>query len=309
VGAGEILDRGTAQRECGRSTVPDRLELFEAQRSRLLGIAYGMLGSLSDAEDVVQDAFLRWQRVPDKQIDSPEGYLRRVVTRLCIDHLRLLKRRREEYVGVWLPEPLVRTDDTPETMTVMADQLSVALLRILETLSPVERAVFLLCEVFGYEHAEVARMLGKTEANTRQILHRARRHITMERPRYPVSGEDAERLLAGFMQAASQGDIETLLSLLAEDVTWYADGGGKVPAATRPVRGAHNVARLVTGLVRKFPGFTTRFVEANGQRSILVFLQGRVFGVLIPHIVGGRIQEVDWVMNPDKLVRIKGSAH
>ena len=286
----------------------DPTEVFEAQRARLLAIAYGMLGSASDAEDIVQDAFLRWQRVHTRRLDLPERYLRRIVTRLSIDYLRAVKRRREEYAGVWLPEPVMQADEDPEAMAVLADSLSLALLRVLEALSPVERAVFLLCDVFGYQHAEVARMIKKTETNTRQILHRARQRVTVERPHQAVSREEAERLISAFLQAASQGDMAALLAVLDEDATWYADGGGKVPAATRPVHGAATVARLAIGLTRKLiPGLTHRFAEVNGQPAILVYLQGTLLGILIPAIAGGRIREFDWVLNPDKLHRVRAS--
>lgn len=289
--------------------MPEPVEIFEARRPHLLAIAYGMLGSVSDAEDVVQDAFLGWQRVHVRHVDSPERYLERIVTRLCIDQRRTLKRRREEYVGVWLREPVVRSDEEPEAMAVLAESLSLALLRVLETPSPIERAVFLLCEVFGYDHAVVARLIGKTGPNTRQILRRARLRLRAERPRYAVSREEAERLMTGFLQAASRGDMEALLSVLGEDVTWFADGGGKVPAATRPIHGARDVARFVIGLARKLiPGFTTRFTDANGQLAILVYLRGTLLGVLCPSTAEGRIRELDWVLNPDKLRRVPGAS-
>lgn len=211
---------------------------------------------------------------------------------------------------MWLPEPVMQTDQDPEAMAVLADSLSLALLRVLETLSPVERAVFLLCEVFGYQHAEVARMIEKTETNTRQILHRTRQRVMVERPNHLVSREEAERLISAFLRAASQGDMDGLLAVLDEDVTWYADGGGKIPAATRPVRGAANVARFAIGLTRKLiPGFATRFAEVNGQLAVLVYLQGTLLGVLVPSIAGGRIREFDWVLNPDKLHRVRASWH
>ena len=183
----------------------DSEELFKTQRPRLLAIAYGMLGSASDAEDVVQEAFLRWQRGGTDRVDFPERYLARIVTRLSIDHLRAVKRRREDYVGVWLPEPVTGDDPDPEGMTLLADSLSFALLRVLETLTPVERAVFLLCEVFAYRHSEVGRMIRKTEANTRQILHRARTRVIAERPSRPVSRGETERLVSAFLEAAARG--------------------------------------------------------------------------------------------------------
>jgi len=288
----------------------DSEELFKTQRPRLLAIAYGMLGSASDAEDVVQEAFLRWQRGGAGGVDFPERYLARIVTRLSIDHLRAVKRRREDYVGVWLPEPVTGDGTDPEGMTLLADSLSFALLRVLETLTPVERAVFLLCEVFGYRHAEVGRMIGKTEANTRQILHRARTRVIAERPSRPVSRGETERLVSAFLEAAARGDMAALLAILDEDIVWYGDGGGKAPAVLQPVRGAAKAARFAVGLARQFSADTqVRVANVNGQPAVLVYLQGALAGVLIPSVANGRIRELDWVSNPDKLRLVRPRLH
>lgn len=285
-------------------------ELFEMQRPRLLAIAYGMLGSASDAEDVVQEAFIRWQRVDLGRVESPERYLARTVTRLSIDHLRVLKRRREDYVGVWLPEPVTPKETDPEATAVMAESLSLALLRVLETLSPVERAVFLLCEVFGYEHAEVGRLVRKTEANTRQILRRARTRVRAERPSRPVPREEAERVMSAFLEAAARGDMAALLAILDRDVAWYGDGGGKAPAVLRPVRGAANAARFAVGLARQFASIAdVKIADVNGHPAALVYLRGALAGVLVPSIANGRIRELDWVANPDKLRRVRPRTH
>ncbi len=209
-------------------------------------------------------------------------------------------------MGVWLPEPVMPVSNDPEAMAVLADALSIALLRVFETLSPVERAVFLLCEVFQYAHAEVAGMIKKTEASTRQILHRARQRVTSARLHHPVPREEAERLISAFLQAVSQGDLPALLAVLDEDVSWYADGGGKAPASMRPVFGATAVARAVIGWTRKLgPGLTTRLAEVNGQLAVLTYLHGTLFGVLSFVIVAERIRECDWIVNPDKLNQIR----
>ncbi len=304
----------SAHRDCdsteGGSRKLDQADLLKIQRPRLLTIAYGMLRSALDAEDVVQEAFIRWQGVDAGRVESPERYLARVVTRLCIDHWRAVKRRREDYVGVWLPEPVTRDDTDPEAMAVLADSLSFALLRVLETLSPVERAVFLLCGVFGYRHAEVGRMIRKTEANTRQILRRARTRITAERPSHPVSRDETERLMSAFLEAAARGDMAALLAILDEDVEWYGDGGGKAPAVLRPVRGAANAARFAVGLACQFRAAAQiRLADVNGQPAALVYLRGALAGVLIPSVAHGRIRELDWVANPDKLGRVRPRSH
>jgi DNA-directed RNA polymerase specialized sigma24 family protein len=258
----------------------------------------------------VQEAFLRWQRRGPARVDFPERYLARIVTRLSIDHFRAVKRRREDYVGVWLPEPVTGDDTDPEGMTLLADSLSFALLRVLEMLSPVERAVFLLCDVFGYRHAEVGQMIRKTEANTRQILHRARTRVTAERPNRPVSSGETERLVSAFLEAAARGDMAALLAILDEDIVWYGDGGGKAPAVLQPVRGAAKAARFALGLARQFGEDTqVRLEKVNGQPAALIYLHGALAGVLIPSVANGRIHELDWVSNPDKLGRVPSRLH
>ena len=287
----------------------DSEELFKTQRPRLLAIAYGMLGSASDAEDVVQEAFLRWQRGGAGGVDFPERYLARIVTRLSIDHLRAVKRRREDYVGVWLPEPVTGDGTDPEGMTLLADSLSFALLRVLETLTPVERAVFLLCEVFGYRHAEVGRMIGKTEANTRQILHRARTRVIAERPSRPVSRGETERLVSAFLEAAARGTWRR------SSRSWTKTSCGTgTAAARRPLCFSRCAARQKPhGLPSDWPASSgrtqVRVANVNGQPAVLVYLQGALAGVLIPSVANGRIRELDWVSNPDKLRRVRPPLH
>ena len=231
-----------------------RAEVFDRNRPLLFSIAYRMTGSVMDAEDAVQEAYLRWQRASDDEVRSPSAYLSRVVTRLSINRLRSARVRREQYVGPWLPEPVLgeqvqEIGDQAE----LEDSLSMAFLVLLESLTPVERAVFVLREVFDYEYAEIASLVGKSEANCRQISHRARQSVAARRPRFESSPQQEERLLEGFLRASLSGDMEALLALLSEDVILYSDGGGKTQAALKPIYGADRVARFLSGILKKAP--------------------------------------------------------
>jgi RNA polymerase sigma-70 factor (ECF subfamily) len=283
---------------------------YEELRPLLFSIAYGMLGSVGEAEDVVQEAFLRFHRVvaQGERIESPKAYLSAVTTRLSIDQLRSARVRREHYVGEWLPEPLV-TDPSPGPAehAATADSLSMALLVLLETLSPVERAVFLLREVFGYGYDEIARVVGKSEANSRQLYVRARRHVDEGRPRFDASREQRDELARRFFAAAEEGDVEALEQMLADDVVVYGDGGGKAPSWPRPIVGPHRVSRLMAGVfaqVREY-GVTWRPTELNGQPGI-VFLdpEGRIGSVMSLDVAGGVIQTIRGIINPDKLAHL-----
>ncbi|HVG59643.1 MAG TPA: RNA polymerase sigma-70 factor [Hyalangium sp.] len=276
------------------------LQSFEAHRPSMLAIAYRMLGSAAEAEDVVQEAWLRWQATEREVVRSERAFLSTVVTRLCLDRLKSARTIREQYVGPWLPEP-VRTDSQ-----VDPESISLAFLVLLESLSPVERAVYLLHEVFGYSHAEVAEMVGKEEATCRQILHRAREHIHARRPRFAPSKQAHERLVTGFMSACVSGDLEGLQRLLAEDVTSWADGGGRVRgAALKPVRGPDAVARLFLGLMKKAPaGITPELADVNGWPALVLRLNGVVFDVISFETDGERIHAIRSVINPEKLTRI-----
>jgi len=276
------------------------LQSFEAHRSSMLAIAYRMLGSAAEAEDVVQEARLRWQATGRESVRSERAFLSTVVTRLCLDRLKSARASREQYVGPWLPEP-VRTDSQ-----VDPESISLAFLVLLESLSPVERAVYLLHEVFGYSHAEVAEMVDKEEATCRQILHRAREHIHARRPRFAPSKQAHERLVTGFMSACVSGDLDGLQRLFAEDVTSWADGGGRVRgAALKPVRGANDVARLFLGLMKKAPaGITPELADVNGWPALVLRLNGAVFDVISFETDGERIHAIRSVINPEKLSRI-----
>jgi RNA polymerase sigma-70 factor (ECF subfamily) len=279
-----------------------RAAVFDSARPMLFAIAYRMLGSVMDAEDLVQDAYLRWQEAPETEVRSPRAYLTTIVTRLAINHLRAARTKRETYVGPWLPEPLV-TENTPDTVE-LAESLSIAMLVLLERLSPIERAVFLLHEVFDFEYVEIARMVDKTEANCRQLLARARKRVGAPHARFEVVPAQARRLTLRFTEAAAAGDLDGLLALLAEDITLWADGGGKVPgAALKPVRGATPVARFVLGVMRRVvpAGTTVRPAEINGQPGFISYVSGRPLAALILDIHEGRIHTIYSIGNPDKL--------
>jgi len=282
----------------------EHLAHFEEHRRFLFSIAYRMLGSVVDAEDMVQEAFLRWRQASDQEIASPRAYLATIITRLCINHLNSARVKREEYVGAWLPEPLITAqirDTVAESR--MAESLSMAFLILLESLSPVERAVLLLRDIFDYDYAEIAGMLGKSEANCRQILRRARQRLTNRRTRFDTSPEQQERLMQKFTCAAAAGDMEGLLALLADDITCWSDGGGKAAATMRPVCGRERVARLIVGSLRKLapPDRVTRLLEVNGQPGIINYVDQRPQSVVILDTIADQVQTIYVITNPEKL--------
>jgi RNA polymerase sigma-70 factor (ECF subfamily) len=274
---------------------------FEAHRPMLFAIAYRMLGDRAAAEDVVQDAFLR---AGDAAPESPRAWLSTVVTRLCLDQLKSARAQRESYVGPWLPEPLP-TEDQGDPL-LARETLSMAFLVLMETLSPVERAVFLLHDVFDYSHAEVAEIVGREEAAVRQILHRAKQHVVARRPRFSGTREQHQRLLGAFVQACTLGDVNGLKGLLADDVVVLSDGGGKVLAALKPVQGADHVARMLIGIMKKgaSPTATYEMRILNGDLAIVGHDRGRVDSVVTLATDGERITEIEILRNPDKLGRI-----
>lgn len=286
------------------------LETFNQHRPLLFAIAYRMLGTVTDAEDMVQETFLRWQQTAQASVKSAKTYLSTIVTRLCIDHLRSARVQREQYVGPWLPEPIMtqQTDD-PAAQVELADSLSMAFLVVLERLSPIERAVFLLREVFDYDYDFIGQIVGKSPANCRQILRRSRQHITTQRPRFPVSHQQQEQITAQFLEASTQGNLQGLLTLLAKDVTFWSDGGGQVTAALKPLHGAMKVARFLLAIHRKWLSTSvSRLVEINGQPGIINIADGCIHSVMMFDIVDGCIQSVYSVRNPEKLKRIRESA-
>jgi RNA polymerase sigma-70 factor (ECF subfamily) len=281
-----------------------RVEVFGRNRPLLFSIAYRMTGSVMEAEDAVQEAYLRWQRASEDEVRSPSAYLSKVVTRLCLDRLRSATVRREQYVGPWLPEPVLG-EQAQEIggRAELEDTLSMAFLVLLESLTPVERAVFLLREVFDYEYAEIASLVGKSEANCRQISRRARQSVAARRPRFESSPQEEERLMEGFLRASLAGDMEALLALLSEDVTLYSDGGGKTRAALNPIYGADNVARWLTGILRNVPpGFVVRQTRVNGTPGLVgYFGDGRPQSVVSLEVAEGSIRAIRLVVNPEKL--------
>jgi len=275
-------------------------QAFEQYRGLLFAIAYRMLGSASDAEDIVQEAFVRWLQADDEKVQSPKAYLSTIVVRLCIN--QAARAQREVYVGSWLPEPIL-TSQRPEMVetAILGETLSFAFLVLLEQLGPLERAVFLLREVFEYEYHEIAEIVNKTEANCRQIFRRARQHLDQHRPRFDVSREQQARLTEQFLRASSSGDMQGLLNLLTDDIVFIGDGGGKAPVARKPVRGRDKVARGTMGGLRFFAQMQARLEEVNGQPAIVGYLNGQPCGVLFCEIEGERIRRIYAVANPDKL--------
>ena len=276
-------------------------EVFNSYRPLLFSIAYEMLGSAADAEDVLQDSYLRWADVDRSTISNERSYLAQIVTRQSLNQLRTAQRRRETYVGPWLPEP-IGTQADASADTILAESLSFAMLMMLESLSPAERAVFVLREVFDFPHAEIAQMLGKTDIAVRQVARRAKERVREGRKRFDVDKKDAELLLGEFLESVSSGDLDKLLSLLAEDVVAYGDGGGVAKAALRPVRGADRVARYLVGGARKgAAGFTYEFTQCNAMPAALVRNGDQVVAVMIAEIVDRKVSAVYFSANPAKL--------
>ncbi len=283
-------------------------ELFEELRPLMLSIAYRMLGSATEAEDIVQEAYLRFHRetVAGTTIESPKAYLSAVTTRLCIDHLRSARVRRETYVGTWLPEPLLTdTESDAARHAETADSLSLGFLVLLESLTPVERAVFLLREVFAYDYDEIATVVGKSEDNCRQIAVRARRRVEDGKPRFEASRARREQLATRFFEAAANGDTAGLITLLAADVVAYADGGGKAVAFPRPVHGRERVVRVLLGAAgggERLGVRSMRLAEINGQPGALFFdIEGKPVVAVSLDIADDQIQTLRAVSNPEKL--------
>jgi RNA polymerase sigma-70 factor (ECF subfamily) len=285
----------------------DHLTEFDRYRNLLFSIAYRMLGSVADAEDILQEAFLRWHGATPADIESPRAFLVTIVSRLCINQLQSARVRREEYVGQWLPEPIVTASDSAAVALSRVDEsLSMAFLVLLERLSPVERAVFLLREVFDYEYAEIASVIGKDEANCRQILSRARRHVAEVRPRFEVSPERRQELLGRFLQAVATGNLEALVTVLSHDAVLRSDGGGKAPAIPNVIYGAHHVARAILGGMRKFApsGLTSCVARVNGEPGIVTYLDGRAYSVVTIDVDDAHVTSVYIVTNPEKLTHL-----
>ncbi|MEO3749168.1 RNA polymerase sigma-70 factor [Streptomyces sp. B6B3] len=275
---------------------------FTEHRRLLFAVGYRMLGTVADAEDVVQDAWLTWHRADRTAVRNPRAYLVRTVTNLALNRLTSARAVREKYVGPWLPEPLLTSPDVAEEHEV-ADAVSVAMLVVLETLTPVERAVFVLREVFGYSHGEIAEILDRPEPTVRQISHRARGHVRSRRPRFDADPARRDEVTARFLRACAGGDVNAVMELLAPDVTAWSDGGGKVTAARRPLHGADGVARWLLGVLAK-PEMTGAVVEPallGGELGVVCLLNGEPVGALTYDIDGGLMRNLRFQVNPDKL--------
>ena len=282
---------------------------FVVHRRLLFTVAYEMLGSAADAEDVLQESWLRWAVVDRSEIREPRAYLVRIVTRQALNHLRTVSRRREDYVGEWLPEPLLMTPDVADDVE-FAENVSIAMLTVLETLGPAERAVFVLREVFDMPYDEIADAVGKNPAAVRQIAHRAKEHVSARRPRVSVDRTEQEEVMARLVAALNTGDLQGLMDVLAPDVVSVADGGGKAQgAARRPIVGADKLARYLVGGMSKVGG-SLRAVATwvNGQPGIRMELNGQLAGVASLAIQGGRVIRVYSIANPDKLSRLDREA-
>lgn len=282
-----------------------QLEQFEAYRPLLFSIAYRMLGTVMEAEDAIQETYLRYLATDVATIQSPKAFLSTVITRICLDQLKSARVQRETYVGPWLPEPLLTTD-SPDELLTHHESISMAFLVLLETLSPVERAVFLLREVFEYDYGEIARIVEKSESNCRQLYSRARRHISERRPRFAAKPAEQERLFGTFISALSEGNVAAVTELLAEDVQLWSDGGGKAAAAIHPLLGRDKVLRFLIGLYNKQPPNTTvATTEVNGSPALLIYVDGSLVSVCNVGWETGRIDEIRFVRNPDKLQRLE----
>jgi RNA polymerase sigma-70 factor (ECF subfamily) len=285
----------------------DRLATFSQYRGLLFSVAYRMLGSVADAEDMVQETFIRWQQAANDEIQSPRAFLVTVITRLSINQLQSARVRREEYVGEWLPEPLV-TDPGSDPLGVLKldESLSMAFLLLLERLTPMERAVFLLREVFEHEYEEIAKVLGQSESNCRQILSRARQHVGDIRRRFDASAREHDDLLKRFIQATRSGDMKGLVDLLSSEVVLHTDGGGKAVALAKEVRGADKVAgtiieRMATTLPKNL---VARMTRINGKPGLISYLKGKPFSALTVDFRDGLAQAIYVVTNPEKLAHL-----
>jgi RNA polymerase sigma-70 factor (TIGR02957 family) len=299
---------------------PDAVRVFDGHRSLLVSVAYRILGSVSDAEDAVQETYLRWSKVDPAQVSNPRAFLVRVTTRLAIDRLRRAKTRRETYVGPWLPEPILTGRDVAEDVA-LAESVSMAMLVVLETLSPLERAVFVLREAFGLRYAEIADILGRKEEAVRQLGRRARDHVREHRSRFDTDESEQRRVTERFLEATSTGDLEALVAVLSPEVTLVADGGGRALAPRRPIRGADKVARFLLAVATEermarflrsvgsepiVADLRVRVAPVNGGPGILVFSGDKPISALVLDISDGVVRAIHLVANPEKLAGVRG---
>lgn len=286
-------------------------EVFEEYRGLMFAVAYRMLGTITDAEDAVQDAWLRWSAASRADVAEPRAYLARIITNTALNRLRAVRARREAYIGPWLPEVLL-TEAGPDAAerAELAESVSVAMLVVLESLTPDERAVFVLHEVFGFSLAEIAVTLGRPAPAVRQLAHRAREHVQARRPRFDVDWDQQRAVTTRFLAAAAGGDIEDLMTVLAPDVRLLTDGGGKTRAALRPITGASKVARWVAGVAERppigieFSDLNLEPAEINGMPGTLITAGGQAVAALTLAVCGGQVTEIQLLANPDKLTAI-----
>lgn len=284
-----------------------RLEIFNQYRSLLFAIAYRMLGNNADAEDMVQEAWIRWQST-QTVVNSPKAFLSSIITRLCIDRLRLARVQREKYVGIWLPEPLMTAPmNQSEDHAELAESLSFAFLTLLECLSPTERAIFLLREVFDYDYSEIAKTVGKSIPNCRQIVRRARQHLVLRRPGISPSLQQKETIVEEFLASWNQGDVHQLIALMAEDITFWSDGGGQVTAAHYPLQGCRKVARFLIAIrqSRLIPALYPQIVQINNQPGIVNVVEGITQSTFSFEFSDQIIKSIFAVVNPEKLKGVK----
>ncbi|MEM7591322.1 MAG: RNA polymerase sigma-70 factor [Cyanobacteria bacterium P01_A01_bin.83] len=276
----------------------EKLAIFQQHRSLLFSLSYRMLGSVTEAEDMVQEAWIRWQ-VTSTIVKSPKAFLCSLITRLCIDRLRYLRREREKYIGIWLPEPLVNQHDKLE----ISESLSYAFLVLLECLSPTERAVFILREIFDYEYSQIASIIDKSIPNCRQIFHRARKNILVNQSKFNLSRQEQNLLVEQFLIAWNQGDLNKLLTLMTKDATFYSDGGGKVTAAEKPLCGHVKIARFLLAIKRSklIPDFYSQVILVNNQIGILNTIEGQSQSIFSFHFIKYKISTIFAIANPDKL--------
>lgn len=284
-----------------------KVEVFKKHRARLFGIAYRMLGTRDEAEDIVQEAYIKWHEADEEKIETAEAWLVTIATRLSIDRLRKASRERETYIGPWLPDPLVASDAlSPLEELELASNLSMAFMVLLERLSPVERAAFLLHDIFDCAYADVARIVGKTETASRQLIHRARERVRTDKTRFAADEREREKLIKKFSDASKTGDEAALLALFTEEVSMTSDGGGKVTAARKIVRGKEKLAHALAMFGAKYgESFTHKLAAINGELGLLTFIDGKIYGATVFEFSDdGKISAMYRVMNPDKLKQI-----
>lgn len=280
----------------------NRLELFNQYRSLLFGIAYRMLGSVTNAEDIVQETWIRWQK-SKSNVHSPKAFLSSTATRLCIDYLRSAQVKRERYAGTWLPEPLITEPTDVQDSAELAESLSFAFLTLIECLSPTERAVFLLRDVFDYDYEAISKTVGKSVLNCRQIVRRSRQHLALRRPTIEIDWHDRDILAEQFLACWHHGNLQGFIALMAEDITFWADGGGKVIAAQRPLHGCLKVARFLIAIRRSrlTPTLVSQVVTINGQPGIINIVDEKPHSTFSFEVAGAQIQSIFAVVNPEKL--------